>query len=173
MMKKILRMLLLGFLTFTVLSPSVVTAAEDQSVKEPSSSVYSEIDGIAPLATPYIEEITLDNGESYELTKQCLLFPNRYGNPTIIYGKIRSVSSEREAFSLQPIASFALNDEKEKYHYASEADLFAFNSLASLPEEIETKEAGIRITNYSSGPAKYRIGINICHHPEDMEFDLG
>lgn len=68
MMKKILRMLLLGFLIVTVLSPNVVTAEEDQTGHVPSSSVYSEIDGIAPMATPFIEEITLDNGESNDLT---------------------------------------------------------------------------------------------------------
>lgn len=174
MMKKILRMLLLGFLTVTVLSPSVVTAEEDQTGQVPSSSVYSEIDGIAPMATPFIEEITLDNGESYELTKQCLLFPDAPGMaPTMIYGKIRSVSSERETFSLQAIATFPLTDEREQYYYASEAFVFSFAPFASLPEEVEIHEAGIRITNYSSGPTKYRIGINICNHPDDHEFDLG
>lgn len=174
MMKKILRVLLLGFLTVTVLSPSVVTAEEDQTGQVPSSSVYSEIDGIAPMATPFIEEITLDNGESYELTKQCLLFPP---GPeivsTFIYGKVRSVSSERESFSLQPVASFPLIDDPEEYYYASEAYVFSFAPYASLPEEVEIHEAGIRITNYSSGPTKYRIGINICNNANDMEFDLG
>lgn len=174
MMKKILRMLLLGFLTVTVLSPSVVTAEEDQTGQVPSSSVYSEIDGIAPMATPFIEEITLDNGESYELTKQCLLFPHSPERaPTTVFVKIRAVSSERESFSLQPIATFPLTDETERFHYASEAFVSSFAPYSSLPKEVEIHEAGVRITNYSSGSTIYRVGLNIGNHPDDFNFELG
>lgn len=174
MMKKNLRSLLLGFLTVIVLSPIAVTAAEDQTVQEPSSSVYSENDGIAPLATPFIEEITLDNGESYELTKQCLLFPHTIGiSPTIICYKIRSISMEREAFSIKPIATFPLNDGAERFHYETEISGESFCPHSFLPENTEIHDGGIKITNYSSGPTKYRIGLNIVYHPDDIDFELG
>lgn len=172
MMKKMLRMLLLGFLTVTVLSPSVVTAEEDQTGQVPSSSVYSEIDGIAPMATPFIEEITLDNGESYELTKKCLVFADTQ-KITIVHYKIRSVSQEKEAFSVQQIVTMPIIDEGERFYYEAETKGSYITDPHYRPTTTEIHDGGIKITNYSSGPTKYRIGLNIVHHPEDTDFELG
>lgn len=172
-MKKIFRLLLLGLLTATVLLPSVVNA-EEQTVQEPSSSVYNEIDGIAPMSTPFIEEITLNNGESYELTKQCLIFPPRPGlSGTIVFFKLRSISKEREAFLIQPISTFPLYTDSERFYYESETSGFYLADSTYIPEEIEIHNAGIRITNFSSGPTTYRIGLNIVYRPDEADFELG
>lgn len=69
-MKKIVSLLFLGLLSISILSPSVVKAAEDQNITESSSSFYSQSVGISPLATPYTTQITLENGESFEITKK-------------------------------------------------------------------------------------------------------
>ena len=174
MMKKILRMLLLGFLTVTVLSPSVVTAEEDQTGQVPSSSVYSEIDGIAPLATPGIEEVVLDNNESYEFTRMALFPPGETYRPPFLLFKIKTISGEKEAFSVQLIDRAPNSESRPTYTtFIADSVFEEYSGILYYPENSEIHELGYRITNYSAGPVAYRFGINIGHGTYDnLPFEL-
>lgn len=174
MMKKMLRMLLLGFLTVTVLSPSVVTAEEDQTGQVPSSSVYSEIDGIVPRATPDTEEIVLRNGESYDFIRKTFFFPEWPSMPPFTLFKIKTISGEREAFSVQFIDKAPNSDSRPRAtKYIFDATYEEYESVWYGSEETEVHEIGYRITNYSAGPVAYRFGLNITHgNHDELPFEL-
>lgn len=174
MMKKILRMLLLGFLTVTVLSPSVVTAEEDQTGQVPSSSVYSEIDGIAPMATPDIEEIVLRNGESYDFIRKTLFFPGSAALTTFTLFKIKTISGEKEAFSVKFLDRAPNSENRPRATtYLASSNFEEYESVRYRPEVPEIHEIGYTITNYSAGPVAYRFGINIAHGNHiELPFEL-
>lgn len=175
MMKKILRMLLLGFLTVTVLSPSVVTAEEDQTGQVPSSSVYSEIDGIAPMATPFIHEVTLVHGESYELTRDIIFTPlgsNDLGTPYILW-RIATVSGEKETFSVTELSNVPGIDWSYTNYYHSNTYELPSQLRIYKPDETDVRYFGFRLTNYSSGLVTFRLGMNVTYGTLDgLDFDL-
>ena len=173
-MKKLFSLFLLGFLTVAALSPSIVTAAEDQSVQESSSSVFSNIDGIAPLATPDIEEIVLRNGESYNFIRKTLFFPEWPPMPPFTLFKIKTISGEREAFSVQFIDNAPNSESRPRAtKYISDSTYEEYESVWYGSEETEVHEIGYRITNFSSGPVAYRFGLNITHgNHDELPFEL-
>ena len=175
-MKKIFRLLLLGFLTVTALSPSIVTAAEDQAVQEPKSSVYTQIDEIAPLATPFIHEVTLDHGESYTILRDMIFTPDNewgIGAPWYLI-KVATLTGDKETFCLEflnNIPNSGLAGAKEYYH--DNHFTYKLYVYDYTPEEIDIRYFGYKITNYSAGPVTYRIGLNITYGSDDgLEFDL-
>ena len=174
MMKKILRLLLLGLLTVTAFSPSVVTAAENQAVQEASSSVYSEIEEIAPLATPFIGEVTLNHGESYDLTRNIIFSSASYlGVPAILW-KIATINGETEAFSILGLSNVpGITFRIPEYHYSNSYEyMLALNVY--VPEKPEIRYFGYRLTNYSAGPVTFRVGMNVTYGEtaEGLDFDL-
>lgn len=180
-MKKIFRLLLLGFLTVTVLSPSIVTAAEDQTVQEPSSSVYSNIDNVDPVSTPYITEITLEHEETFDFSRLMVFFPVN-GTVCRFIFKIRPLINDSEAFMIQRFES--INEDfrlinSPVFYYSKDVVM-----LTSLGHEYkpnvpygswEVHPAGVRITNYSPGTVSFKIGINIGYGTTSsaLDFDLG
>ncbi|WP_137664911.1 hypothetical protein [Enterococcus hulanensis] len=176
MMKKIFRLLLLGFLSVTILSPSFVNATEDQAVQEPKSSIYSEIDSVAPMATPLIQEITLENGESYEFSRKCILFPESFSVGSFAGNfKIRSLSNRPETFSYQAITTVpGINPTIFYCNTSYEENGFGSYNPTYYPESIEEHDFGIRITNYSAGPTAYRFGLSFGYSedPDYGDFEL-
>lgn len=174
-MKKIFRLLMLGLLTISVFMPNVVDAAEDQTGQEPRSSVYSEIDGIAPMATPFVEEVTLDHGESYSIIRDMIFTPdNDYGlgKPWYLM-KVAPLSGEKEAFRidyLNDIPNSSLHGSDYFYTDQFSYMLYVFDYV---PDKVDIRYFGYRITNYSAGPVTYRVGLNITYgSDEGLEYDL-
>lgn len=172
-MKKIFRLLLLGFLTVTVLSPSIVTA-EDQIFKDTSSSLYSEVDDIVPMTTPDFEEVVLRNGESYDFIRKTIFFPKWPPLPPFTLFKIKTISGEREAFSVQFIDRAPDSESRPRdIKYIADSVYEEYESVWYGSEETEVHELGYRITNFSAGPVAYRFGMNIAHGSHnELPFEL-
>lgn len=171
-MKKVFRLLLLGFLTVTVLSPSIVTAAEDQNVQELSSSVYSKVDGITPLATPFIDEVTLEHGESYDLKRNIILSRELDFPHGLI--KIETASGVKEAFSISTISSLpGYSPVSEPIYYFDTHYYYRGWPTTHFTEKPEVFYWGRRITNYSAGSVTFKVGMNVVYGPDyDLDFDL-
>lgn len=155
-MKKIVRLLFLGLLSISVLSPTAVKAVEDQSVAEDSSSVYSQNMGISPLATPYKTQVTLDNGESYEFTKKYAYFADDYHPP---YTQIIAESPEDE-ISLIEISLVGSTDpqytiQNLRNNTFNIIDLY----LPNTPGNYYFPEVNYKITNYSPGRVTYDLTV--------------
>ena len=146
-MKKIFRLLLLGFLSVAVLSPSVVIA-EEQTVQEPSSSVYSEIDGIAPMGVPDSETVTIGNGEYCTGGRFILIEP-----VDKIASYQRYTSFHNDDLVLEP-----RGDEKFLVDFSTRdvvSDGECGNSLTS-PKVILY---GYRLRNYEAGPVTFKVSL--------------
>nr|DAZ20697.1 MAG TPA: hypothetical protein [Caudoviricetes sp.] len=159
-MKKIFRLLLLGFLSVAVLSPSVVIA-EEQTVQEPSSSVYSEIDGIAPMGVPDSETVTIGNGEYYDFVRKTIVFP-RYctGGRFILIEPVDKIASYQRytSFHNDDLVLEPRGDEKFLVDFSTRdvvSDGECGNSLTS-PKVILY---GYRLRNYEAGPVTFKVSL--------------
>lgn len=165
-MKKIFRLLFLGFLTAVALSPSVVSAAEDQTVQESSSSVYSEIDKIAPLVED-TEIITLRNGESYDFTRLSMIFPKQVTafswvitpkNNGLYSFNLLSTYQNGEFGDLRPLFGPLF----ERDRGVSSTNRFSYPD----PEDSRYSEItfGLRIKNYEAAPITFELKMDIYHY---------
>lgn len=161
-MKKIFRLLLLGLLTVSVLSPSVVNSTEVQSDQEISPTIKKVIDGVGPLST-YQNTITLSNGESFELSRKFIFYthtnPNAYPNYAFY---VNTIDAHSETFSLEVSVPECESIEPDK--------IFIFSNNHGLhnrwlyqPEIPEIYDVLFKITNYSSDQVTYYISISLTY----------
>ncbi|MBX8938815.1 hypothetical protein [Enterococcus gilvus] len=173
MMKKIFRSLLLGILTFTVFSPSVAGAEENQVVQESSRSLYLEIEGVAPMFTADIQEVTLKHGETYDFTKKMLFILT---SPPKWLFKLKSANGEQEIVSYQVLSNVPGAPQPGYYFATAGNGIFEYETqetyIVESPNITEIYDIGMRITNLSAGPVTWRFGINMGYESDFIDFDL-
>lgn len=153
-MKKIVSLLFLGLLSICVLSPNYVNATDNQGVPESSSSLHSS--GISPLSTPFITQVTLKNGESFEITQKYAYRGIEYGSPA---AQIVVDTTEDEYYYME-MNVVGSNDPNlnikrlEDYKHG-----FCTMYLPNTPDTLYFPEVKYKLTNYSSGEVTYNVEI--------------
>lgn len=153
-MKKNITLLLLGLLSICVFSPISASATTNQNVSESSSNIYSS--GISPLATPFITQATLKNGESFELTQKYAYRGIEYGYP-IAQMVIDTTDNEFYYMEVDVVGSNDPNLSIKKF--ADYRHGYCTMYLPNTPGTLYLPEVKYKLTNYSAGEVTYNIEI--------------
>lgn len=161
-MKKIFRLLLLGFLTITFITPNVVNAEENHVDQEMQSSFYTTQNIITPDTTPSEEEFTLKNGESHTATRLAFLDGIHY---VVGWTLLEILSDDEEAYSVTPLFIFDTTTSESETIFAhdrgGQIDSFEYGGAVPGYEFPFIFRKGVRITNYSPGAVKYKLTFHI------------
>lgn len=144
---------------------------------EELSSIDNTFSGLQSRATPIIKEVTLESGES-ESVSATLISNSMYFSKHLF--QVEVASKTWETFLLETTTDIGGEvDHREVYLYGVSVNGGGHLQYYNLTGTHIGRET-IKITNYSAGPVKYRIGLNTGLHfrdtPQvdlsDLEFDL-
>ena len=138
-------------LIIAVSASSIVEATEKQTDKQPTTSAYSNADGI-----PTEEMVTLDNGESFEIKKVFAFFIPPHSCVIDSYFRAQPLGGIYSAYSLE---MFSTTTDKLPYTRIVGADdkLMLNPHWNYRPETPEIHNVTFRITNYSAAPVTFYL----------------
>ena len=157
-MKKIFNFSLLGILFVNVMSPISVSAAESQPEPQVAkSSIQSEI---SPLATPYKTEVTLDNGESFKISRKFgyVVYDGQSARTSF---RVISNDYEMKHMKISVLGSDDPWYNQESFSYDSGFQLPQITM--ALPRELgvpQLHDVNFELTNYSPGKVTFDIEID-------------
>lgn len=174
-MKKIFRLLLLGLFNIFLLPPSIVNAAE---IQNDTFNTYTKLEEIAPRAAPRVEEVTLENGESYDFVSKVVLY-DRYNLSKIFKSSFQIFCKpvldkayvKNETFRVERITNIPdgilgplnLEDQSDSYIWSGSYDNVYETSYDNNLESTGIYDYGFRVTNYSAGPTTYCFTLNYIY----------
>lgn len=158
-MKKIFRLLLLAFFSCCFFSSSKVSAAEiDTSKQNLNPTIRTVADGIGPLSN-YETTVSLDQGESFELTRKFLFYNDTMGKFPLSTFTVGTLDRIPKTFSLEVTVPDCENIESSQQFFFTDFVYF-HNFFDYRPDPPEVYDVIFKLTNYSSPTVTYYVNIN-------------